>query len=79
MESLTADQIKSIKYIIKNIPVGEAQDCLEHLTNLVGNKGLVHKEPNVLVSLKKFYELHRYHVNLGNDKIAMVHPSGYIG
>ena len=48
MDSLSSDQTKSLKYIVKNIPVGEAQDCLEHLTNLVGNKSLVHTEPSVL-------------------------------
>ena len=68
-----------MKYIVKNIPVGEAQDVLEHLANLVGNKDLVHKEGNVLQALRKFYETHRYHVNLGGDKIGMVHPSGHCG
>ena len=61
------------------MPVGEAQDCLEHLTNLVGNKNTIHQDANTIQALKKFYETHRYHVNLPGGSIGMVHPSGHIG
>lgn len=61
------------------MPVGEAQDCLEHLSNLIGNKDIVHTDPSTLEALKKYYELHRYHVNLPGDVIGMVHPAGHVG
>ena len=45
---ISSDQQKALKYIVKSIPVGEAQDCLEHLANLVGRKDTVHKDHGVL-------------------------------
>lgn len=55
-DEISADALKSIKYILKNSPTGETQDVLEHITTLVGNEQLVFNNPALLQTLRKFYE-----------------------
>ena len=48
--------LKIIKYFIKNSPVGEVQDVLEDIANIVGNDFLA--SPDVKQALREYYETH---------------------
>lgn len=72
MQALSQDQLKALKYLIKQTVVGEIQDVLVHLGTIVGDIEVIKTNTEVLESLKKWYETHRYHVPLGQDKVGMV-------
>jgi len=56
---MSAANLKVIKFFIKNSPVGEVQDILEDLSNILntGHEFLSNKE--VKEALREYYETHR--------------------
>ena len=54
--------LKVIKYFIKNAPVGEAQDILEDVANIVGQEFLGNAD--IKQALREHYEAHLQHIML---------------
>jgi hypothetical protein len=54
--------IKVCKFFIKNSPVGELQDILEDISNIIGHDFLQNKD--IKEALREFYESHKLHLQL---------------
>ena len=70
---------KALKYLIKAAPSGEMQDVLHHLATLAGSVEAISQNEECLAALRKFYETHRSHIDLGDGKIGMVTAAGTAG
>ena len=62
--------LKIIKYFIKNSPVGEVQDVLEDIANIIGNDFLASSD--VKQALREYYETHMQHINFEDGRIGIV-------
>ena len=62
--------LKIIKYFIKNSPVGEVQDVLEDIANIIGNDFLA--SPDIKQALREYYETHMQHINFEDGRIGIV-------
>jgi hypothetical protein len=79
MTTLSPEAIKAIKYLIKQTPAGEMLEVVPHLVTLAGDSETLQQNPDVLAAMRKWFETHHHHINLGNDKIAMVTENGHAG
>ena len=70
---------KALKYLIKAAPSGEMQDVLHHLATLAGSMEAISENEELVATLRKYYETHRAHVDLGDGKIGMVCAAGTAG
>lgn len=66
------NQIKALKYIIRSSPAGEIQDVLQFLSTLTGSIQQLFENEEILATLRKWFETHKYLINLPNGKIGMV-------
>jgi hypothetical protein len=71
--------IKALKYLIRVSPSGEMQDIIHHLATLVGSQEVLEQNSEIIAALRKWYETHRYHVPLPNDKVGLVTSTGNAG
>ena len=51
--------LKVIKFFIKNSPVGEIQDILEDLSNIISTGHEFVNDKQIKEALREYYELHR--------------------
>lgn len=62
---MDADSVKALKYLIRVSPAGEMQDIIHHLATLVGSVEALQENEEIITALRKWYETHRYHIQLG--------------
>ena len=63
---------KALKYLIKAAPSGEMQEVLPHLATLAGSAEAISENEDLIATLRKYYETHRAHVDLGDGKKGML-------
>ena len=78
------DNVKALKYLLRVAPTGEMQDVLHHLNILIsqgGNMSQTDMEQNsdIIAQLRKWYETHRYHIELPDERVALVTAAGNAG
>jgi hypothetical protein len=66
--------IKVIKYIIKSTPVGELNDVLDDLQNIVGQDFV--NNSDVRQALREYYESHKQHFPYAEDCPTLVTTAG---
>jgi hypothetical protein len=66
--------IKVIKYIIKSTPVGELNDVLDDLQNIVGQDFV--NNSDVRQALREYYESHKQHFPYSDDSPTLVTSAG---
>lgn len=66
--------IKVCKFFIKSSPVGELQDVLEDVSQIIGQDFLQTQE--IKDALRDYYETHKLHLQLPNGSTAMVSAAG---
>ena len=66
--------IKVCKYFIKSSPVGELQDVLDDISNIIGNDFLSH--PDIKDALRDYYETHKLHVPMQDGSTVIVSQPG---
>lgn len=76
---MDAQSVKALKYLIRVSPAGEIQDVLHHLSTLADGQDNLKENQDILGTLKKYYESHRYHITLPNGKVGIVTSAGYQG
>lgn len=54
--------IKVCKFFIKSSPVGELQDVLDDITNIIGQDFLQNTE--IKEALRDYYETHKLHLRI---------------
>lgn len=54
--------LKVIRFFIKSAPVGEVQDVLEDLSNILNTGHDFLNDKQVKEALREYYELHRQHI-----------------
>ena len=77
--ALPVDTVKALKYLIKQTPAGEILDVIPHLATLCGDKDAMQQSSEVLETLRKWYEAHRYHITLPDGRKGLVTEVGYAG
>jgi len=60
-------------------PTGEIKDVIFHLCTMVGGEEELKQNAEILTALRKWYETHRYHINLPSGKTALVTTNGHCG
>jgi hypothetical protein len=59
-----------IKYFIKSAPVGEVQDILEDISNIIGQDFL--GLDDIKQALREYYETHMQHIVFIDGRVATV-------
>ena len=77
--ALDTDQVKAIKYLVKQSPAGEIDDIIEYLATLAGSHEQLSSSPEIMAALRKWYELHRYHILLPDGRKGLVSSAGFSG
>ena len=49
------------------------------LSELVGGEQMITSSPEIMAALRKWFESHKVHIDLGNGKKGMVTPEGFSG
>ena len=73
------NHVKALKYLIRVAPAGEMQDVIHHLSTLAGSQEAMAQQLDLVAALRKWYETHRMHVPLPDDKVGLVTVAGQAG
>lgn len=65
---------KVVKFFIKNSPVGEIQDVLEDISNIIGHDFL--QQEDVKQALREYFEHHKQHIILNDKREVTVSSQG---
>lgn len=76
---MDADSVKALKYLIRVSPAGEIQDVIHHLSTLAGSLEALQQSEEIVATLRKWYETHRYHIPLPDERVALVTAGGNAG
>ena len=71
---MSSKQDKILKYFIKSSPVGEVNMIMKDVQNIVERE--FHNNPEIKVALRDYFEQHRAHIKLPDDRVAMVSSIG---
>jgi hypothetical protein len=62
--------------MIRVAPAGEMRDVLLNIKTILGTEENLIHNPEIISTLRKWYEAHRQHVVLPNGKVAIVTYTG---
>jgi methionine salvage enolase-phosphatase E1 len=79
MADLSSDSLKAIKFLIRQTHPGELPEVLPHISAIIEEHDSLKTNPEVLDTLKKWYEAHRQHISLPDGRLGMVSENGYAG
>jgi hypothetical protein len=66
--------IKVCKFFIKSSPVGELQDVLDDITNIIGQDFLQNTE--IKDALREYYEVHKLQLKIQDGTTVLVANAG---
>lgn len=76
---MDTDQVKAIKYLVKQSPAGEIDDIIEYLATLAGSHEQLSSSHEIMTALRKWYETNRYHILLPDGRKGLVTSAGFSG
>ena len=76
---LEPEQVKAMKFLVKQSPVCEVNDIVDFLSTLAGSRDLLVQSSEIMNAFRKWYETHRYHIVLPDGRKVMVSSKEHSG